>query len=151
RALGARWFAANLTLSANSLLDPEESQRLLTAEVRRKIDLGARQVLKAYCCADRFFYQMAAETARRFGVGIAAHTEGLANFLVRTADGYAVDHEAFAVPLYNDVIQYVARSGVIWTPTSLVGDGVRTGRIQNFRYMVDFVRPVAPEKFERFG
>src|SRR5205814_1490356 len=82
---------------------------------RHRADLGST-LEKEYMTRRRDHVRWFAQAAREVGVGIAAHVEGLDQALKRATDGYTgFDHPPFAVPVYEDVRQYLARTGIIWT------------------------------------
>jgi imidazolonepropionase-like amidohydrolase len=90
-------------------------------DVRRSLehkrDLGAT-VVKEFMTARRDRRRWLGEAARELGLGIASHIEGLPRALSLVADGYTgFEHGVELRPLRDDVRQYLARTGAIWTPT----------------------------------
>lgn len=120
RIPGPRWinapWAVNLTTYGDNSPYVMGSYEDALRITRHRADLGAT-VLKEYMTRRRDHRQWFARAAREVGLGIVSHVEGLDMALSRATDGYAgFDHPAFAVPVYEDVRQYLARTGTIWTP-----------------------------------
>jgi hypothetical protein len=86
-------------------------------QVRRRVELGAEQCLKQKLCDNyRQFSQWMAKAAREAGVSAIAHIQlSHEQALSRSADGYSIDHPGFLTPSYRDVIQFMSRTGSIWT------------------------------------
>jgi imidazolonepropionase-like amidohydrolase/Tol biopolymer transport system component len=94
------------------------------AIVRRYKPYGP-EMLKEYVQPRRDQRQWLAQAAREEGVEITAEGAGdLVLDLTMVLDGYtAWEHALPIAPLYNDVVQLVARSAVYYTPTLIVGYG----------------------------
>ncbi len=118
RVLGPRWYYAQVPVAIDHhTMSRTYMQAVRVAERRR--DMGV-VLLKEYEAPRRDERQWFAEAARALGMGIASHTEGLDQVLSRAADGYTgVDHPNMAAPVYEDVRQFLAAAGTIWTPDIL--------------------------------
>ena len=78
-------------------------------------------MLKEYAQPRRDQRQWLAEAAREAGIPITAEGRDRALDLTLVGDGYtAFEHSIRIVPVYDDVIEFIARSGVHITPTLLV-------------------------------
>lgn len=81
--------------------------------------------LKSYMAGSRRQRQWIAQASRE--LGLLATTEGGADDkanLTHAVDGYAgLEHALPAAPIYRDVVQLLARSGITYTPTLLVAFG----------------------------
>jgi Tol biopolymer transport system component len=122
RLRGQRWFAAGgVVVSYLQRLGLDYGGlKELRARVRKKVALGAGQCLKNYGSLDRERSQWLAEAARDSGVCVVVHSSYPSQLLSRAADGYMVDHPLLPAPSYRDVIQFMVRTGAIWTPHSII-------------------------------
>jgi hypothetical protein len=130
RIQGPRWFFAIEAVNYSDVASPPAITTFEKARamVQKRAANGALQVVKEYTEPNRITAQWFAEAARQQGLAIAAHTEGLPHLLKRAADGYAVDHALLSVPLYNDVLQFLSRTGTIWTPNVVTAIGTAMPR-----------------------
>lgn len=95
------------------------------AYLRRYVDDYGTAYLKSYMAGSRQQRQWIAQVSHE--LGILATTEGGADDkanLTHAIDGYAGNEHALPVaPLYRDVVQLFAGSGITYTPTLLVAFG----------------------------
>ncbi len=120
--LGPRIFTTGpgvfWTDEVSSLADARE---VLT----RYSDFYQTHTLKQYMVGDRMVRQWVLIAARE--QGITPTLEGGLDFrknMTEAIDGYAGSEHAYAImPLYNDIVQLVASSGITYTPTLIVEYG----------------------------
>ena len=97
----------------------------VTATIRRYRDDYGTHLLKSYLVGNRQQRQWVAQAAR--DLGMLATTEGGADTkmdLTHALDGFSGnEHGLPTAPLYNDVVQLLARSSITYTPTLLVAFG----------------------------
>ena len=97
--------------------------------VRRYADHYNTQTIKQYLAGDRKVRQWVIMAAKE--LGLTATTEGGSNLtmnLTLMQDGYpGLEHVMPIFPLFNDVVQLQAVSGITYTPTLIVGYGGPTG------------------------
>ena len=81
--------------------------------------------LKQYVAGDRIVRQWIIEACKEYG--ITATIEGSLDLklnLTQMADGYSGQEHSFPImPLYKDVVEFVARTKTFYTPTILVAYG----------------------------
>ena len=81
--------------------------------------------IKSYLVGNRRQQQWMVEAAKQ--VGLMATTEGGADFridITQVLDGFSgAEHVLPYAPLYDDVVQFLARSGVVYTPVVLMTYG----------------------------
>lgn len=98
--------------------------------LRRYSDHYNTKTIKQYLAGDRKVRQWVIMAAQE--LGLTATTEGGANLsmnLTLMQDGYpGLEHAMPIFPLYNDVVQLEAQSGITYTPTLMVGYGGPIGR-----------------------
>lgn len=128
--LGPRWFFA---IEPVNMFDRDFPPLIRSFEdakaiVQKRAANGVLQVLKEYDEPNRTTAGWFAEAARQQGLAIASHTEGLPHLLKRAADGYDVEHPFISVPLYEDVLKFLARTGTIWTPNIIIALGTAPPR-----------------------
>jgi Amidohydrolase family/WD40-like Beta Propeller Repeat len=104
--------------------------------------------IKMYRSGNRRVRQWIAMAARE--VGLQPTTEGALSMkldMTQIIDGYAGnEHALTAVPLYRDMIDLVARSGVEWTATLQITNGGPQGQ----DYFIVRDRPADDPKLNRF-
>jgi hypothetical protein len=114
------------------ILLPEMMENLKNLEdargfVRRYVDHYGLDGVKQYAFGDRRKRQLLMMAARE--LGIPAHTEGNGENkpgVTEIIDGYSVHHHYFTfAPLYRDMVELIARSGVGYVPTLLVTHGAQ--------------------------
>ena len=97
--------------------------------VRRYADHYNTQTIKQYLAGDRKVRQWVIMAAKE--LGLTTTTEGGSNLsmnLTLMQDGYpGLEHAMPIFPLYKDVVQLEAQSGITYTPTLVVGYGGPTG------------------------
>jgi len=143
RIEGPRWINAPWGVNMSTYADnapsvfatPDDAVRI----TRHRAAQGAT-VLKEYMTRRRDHRRWLGDAARTEGVAIVSHVEGLDQALSRAADGYTgFDHPAFAVPVYEDVRQFLALTGTIWTANTNVA---RSNATENDQPRRAFVREV---------
>jgi imidazolonepropionase-like amidohydrolase len=127
--LGPRIFSSGDVIYGDESVFPEVYESIKSIDdaraiVKRYVPYGP-EMLKEYMQPRRDQRQWLAQAAREAGVEITAEGGGdLVLDLTMVLDGYtAWEHALPIAPLYNDVIQLVAKSGVNYTPTLIVGYG----------------------------
>ena len=97
--------------------------------VRRYADHYNTQTIKQYLAGDRKVRQWVIMAAKE--LGLTTTTEGGSNLtmnLTLMQDGYpGLEHAMPIFPLFKDVVQLEAQSGITYTPTLIVGYGGPTG------------------------
>jgi hypothetical protein len=97
--------------------------------VRRYADHYHTQTIKQYLAGDRKVRQWVIMAAKE--MGLTTTTEGGSNLtmnLTLMQDGYpGLEHAMPIFPLFKDVVQLQAQSGITYTPTLIVGYGGPTG------------------------
>ena len=124
---GPRLFTTGEGLMEPKRTVPWTFDRLERA-VRQRAENGAIMI-KSYMLDRRDQRQAVVRFARAQGLGIT--TEGGGRYerqLTHIADGNnALEHNQPVAPVYRDVIEYIARSGVFYTPTLVACGGGITG------------------------
>ena len=129
--------------SFNRLASMEEARALLT----RYRDHYRTRNVKQYLIGNRMQRQWLVQAAA--ALGVMPTTEGslaLKLDLTQIMDGYAGSEHALPTPLYNDVIQMVARSGTSYDATLQIKNG-GPGAQDNF---VIRDQPFTDAKYRRF-
>ena len=94
------------------------------------------ETLKSYLVGNRKQRQWVVQASK--ALGIIPTTEGGSNFemnLTHAVDGFAGNEHALPItPVYNDVIQLFARTGITYTPTLLVAYGGPQGKYYFFEH-----------------
>jgi imidazolonepropionase-like amidohydrolase len=145
RIIGPRWGIAGPVI--NVISNGEPSARMLGSYddalrmVKHHADAGAT-VMKEYLTRRRDFRRWFARAARETGIGVVSHAQGIEEVLKDAIDGYTgVDHLPFAVPVYDDVRQFLARTGLVWTPNFFVtGWGVERGGSERITFMSQLLK-----------
>ena len=116
--------------------------------LRRYSDHYNTLTIKQYLAGDRKVRQWVIMAANE--LGLTPTTEGGSNFtmnLTLMQDGYAgLEHSLPISPLYRDVLQLGAESGLVYTPTLIVAYGGPSGR----QYYLTRVPLDEIEKLKRF-
>ncbi|WP_121667547.1 amidohydrolase family protein [Mesonia aquimarina] len=127
KAIGPRIFSSGAVImdapkqtEFRALKDSVDVARV----VRNHLEYGAR-MLKEYDQKDRRKRQALREEVALQGGLLTSHiSEQLAERLSRVVDGYsALEHELADYPVYKDVIELMAQSGIHYTPTFIVSPG----------------------------
>lgn len=129
--------------SFNRLAGVDEARALLT----RYRDHYRTRNVKQYLIGNRQQRQWLIQAA--FELGMMPTTEGSLSLkldLTQIMDGYSGSEHALPTPLYNDVIQFVARSGTSYDATLQIKNG-GPGAQDNF---VIRDRPFMDQKYRRF-
>lgn len=129
--------------SFNRLSSVDEARALLT----RYRDHYRTRNVKQYLIGNRQQRQWLAQAAKQ--VGVMPTSEGSLSLkldLSQIMDGYSGSEHALPTPLYNDVIQFVARSGTSYDATLQIKNG-GPGAQDNF---VARDRPFMDEKYRLF-
>lgn len=120
--LGPRVYSTGPGVFAQSGLDDKEAARNY---IKRYKEAYHTTTLKEYVVGDRIVRQWVAMACKEFG--ITSTTEGALDMkldLTQMADGFSGNEHALPIqPLYKDLIEYVAKTGTFYTPTTLVAYG----------------------------
>jgi Tol biopolymer transport system component/imidazolonepropionase-like amidohydrolase len=119
---GPRVYATGPGVFSGSGIDSREAA---VNFIKRYKDAYHTNTLKQYVAGDRLVRQWIIEACRQFG--ITATIEGSLDLklnLTQMADGYSGQEHSFPImPLYKDVVEFVARTKTFYTPTILVAYG----------------------------
>ncbi|MGH7500291.1 MAG: amidohydrolase family protein [Longimicrobiales bacterium] len=137
--------APRLVLTGEPILDhpngytpPIDSPQTAERIVQRYAAYGI-PVIKEYGIERRDHRRWLIDAAARRGLAVVSHGNGIPGMLTRITDGvYAVEHD-FPVRIYNDVVQFVARSGAFYTPTLSVSSDLRPTATQWFQSTTDYL------------
>lgn len=120
--IGPRVYTTGPGVFAQSGLDDKEATRNY---IKRYKEAYHTTTLKQYVAGDRMVRQWVAMACKEFG--ITSTTEGALDMkldLTQMADGFSGNEHALPLhPLYNDVVQFVVKTGTFYTPTILVAYG----------------------------
>jgi imidazolonepropionase-like amidohydrolase len=120
--LGPRVYSTGPGVFSQSGLDDKEAARNF---IKRYKEAYRTTTLKEYVVGDRIVRQWVAMACKEFG--ITSTTEGALDMkldLTQMADGFSGNEHALPIqPLYKDVVQFVAKTGTFYTPTTLVAYG----------------------------
>ena len=109
----------------NYLAPPMESLDEVRSELRRYRDEFGTRLLKSYLLGNREQRQWVVQASRE--LGLMPTTEGGADTkanMTHAIDGFTGNEHAFPVaPIYDDLVQLVAASGMTYTPTAVVSFG----------------------------
>lgn len=124
--VGPRYFYTGST--TYSLLPLDADKAAIEKIVEQSARLGIH-FIKDFAVSPRRQRRMWVEAARKFGVGITLHTDGLEASLSSILDGYSAwEHAKFPIPLSNDVIRFMGESRTVISPTL----GLMTAHLPNF-------------------
>jgi imidazolonepropionase-like amidohydrolase len=119
---GPRIYATGPGIFGSSGIDDRDSAFRF---MKRYKDAYRTNTIKQYVAGDRLVRQWLIEAAKEYG--ITATIEGSLDLklnLTQMADGYSgQEHSLPILPLYKDVVQFVARTKTFYTPTILVAYG----------------------------
>lgn len=119
---GPRVFATGPGIFGTSGIDDRDSAFRF---MKRYKDAYRTNTIKQYVAGDRLVRQWLIEAAKEYG--ITATIEGSLDLklnLTQMADGYSgQEHSLPIMPLYKDVVEFVARTKTFYTPTILVAYG----------------------------
>lgn len=121
--IGPRFFGTGGILlpgNVDDLKDLEDARAL----VRRYTTANGLDGIKEYAFGDRRKRQLLLMAAVE--AGVPAHTEGNGENkpgITEIIDGYTTHQHYFTIPLYRDVVELIARSGVGYVPTLLITHG----------------------------
>jgi hypothetical protein len=120
--IGPRAYSTGPGMFSNNRLATSQDALDLLGRYR---DFYETRNLKSYVIGNRRQRQLVIEAAQQ--LGMMPTTEGALDFklgLTHALDGFAGhEHALPSVPLYDDVVQLFARSGIGYTPTTLVTYG----------------------------
>jgi Tol biopolymer transport system component/imidazolonepropionase-like amidohydrolase len=120
--LGPRVYSTGPGVFAQSGIDDKEAARNF---IKRYKEAYHTTTLKQYVVGDRIVRQWVAMACKEFG--ITSTTEGALDMkldLTQMADGFSGNEHALPLqPLYKDIVEYVAKTGTFYTPTTLVAYG----------------------------
>ena len=130
--------------SSSGIEDRESALRY----IKRYRDAYHTNTLKQYVAGDRIVRQWIIEACKEYG--ITATIEGALDLkldLTQMADGYSGQEHALPImPLYKDVIEFVARTRTFYTPTILVAYGAPWSE----NYWFENESPAKDAKLRRF-
>ena len=142
---GPRVYATGPGVFAASGIDSREAA---FNYIKRYRDAYHTNTLKQYVAGDRIVRQWIIEACQENG--ITATIEGSLDLklnLTQMADGYSGQEHSFPImPLYKDVVEYVARTKTFYTPTILVAYGAPWS--ENFYFESENV--VGDQKLKRW-
>ena len=119
---GPRVFATGPGVFATSGIDSRETA---FNYIKRYKEAYHTNTLKQYVAGDRIVREWIIEACKEYG--ITATIEGSLDLklnLTQMADGYSgQEHSLPILPLYKDVVEFVARTKTFYTPTILVAYG----------------------------
>jgi imidazolonepropionase-like amidohydrolase len=119
---GPRVFATGPGVFGNSGIDSREAAFNF---IKRYKEAYHTNTIKQYVAGDRLVRQWIIEACKEYG--ITATIEGSLDLklnLTQMADGYSGQEHSFPImPLYKDVVEFVARTKTYYTPTILVAYG----------------------------
>ena len=119
---GPRVYATGPGIFGTSGIDDRDSAFRF---MKRYRDAYRTNTIKQYVAGDRLVRQWLIEAAKEYG--ITATIEGSLDLklnLTQMADGYSgQEHSLPIMPIYRDVVEFVARTKTFYTPTILVAYG----------------------------
>jgi Tol biopolymer transport system component len=118
------WGAGALVLPA--MVEKLESLDDARDLVRRYYSYYGLDAVKQYSCGGRRKRQLLAVAARE--LGLAIHAEGNGENkpgVTEIIDGYTTHQHYFTIPLYRDMVELMAQSGVGYVPTLLISHGAQ--------------------------
>jgi Tol biopolymer transport system component/imidazolonepropionase-like amidohydrolase len=119
---GPRVYATGPGVFSGSGIDSRDAA---FSFIKRYKDAYRTNTIKQYVAGDRIVRQWIIEAAKEYG--ITATIEGSLDLklnLTQMADGYSGQEHSFPImPLYKDVVEFVARTKTFYTPTILVAYG----------------------------
>jgi Tol biopolymer transport system component/imidazolonepropionase-like amidohydrolase len=142
---GPRIYATGPGVFAGSGIDDRDAA---FRYIKRYRDAYHTNTLKQYVAGDRIVRQWIIEACKEYG--ITATIEGSLDLklnLTQMADGYSGQEHSFPImPLYKDVVEFVARTKTFYTPTILVAYGAPWS--ENFYFQNENV--VGDQKLRRW-
>jgi Tol biopolymer transport system component/imidazolonepropionase-like amidohydrolase len=142
---GPRIYATGPGVFAASGIDDRDAA---FSYIKRYRDAYKTNTLKQYVAGDRIVRQWIIEACKEYG--ITATIEGSLDLkldLTQMADGYSGQEHSFPImPLYKDVVEFVARTKTFYTPTILVAYGAPWS--ENFYFQTENV--VGDQKLKRW-
>ncbi len=99
------------------------SVRQASCILRRYRDHYRTPIVKSYMIGNRAQRQQMAQAARKLQMMLIAENWGVPRYaLTQAMDGFATnEHASDAIDYYNDVAQLYARTGIGYSPTTLIG------------------------------
>jgi Tol biopolymer transport system component len=142
---GPRVYATGPGVFSGSGIDSREAAFNF---IKRYRDAYRTNTIKQYVAGDRIVRQWLIEACKEYG--ITATIEGSLDLklnLTQMADGYSgQEHSLPIMPLYKDVVEFVARTKTVYTPTILVAYGAPWS--ENFYFESENV--VGDQKLKRW-
>ena len=142
---GPRVYATGPGVFSGSGIDSREAAFNF---IKRYRDAYRTNTIKQYVAGDRIVRQWLIEACKEYG--ITATIEGSLDLklnLTQMADGYSgQEHSLPIMPLYKDVVEFVARTKTFYTPTILVAYGAPWS--ENFYFESENV--VGDQKLKRW-
>jgi imidazolonepropionase-like amidohydrolase len=142
---GPRVYATGPGVFSGSGIDSREAAFNF---IKRYRDAYRTNTIKQYVAGDRTVRQWIIEACKEYG--ITATIEGSLDLklnLTQMADGYSgQEHSLPIMPLYKDVVEFVARTKTFYTPTILVAYGAPWS--ENFYFQNENV--IGDQKLKRW-
>ena len=144
--IGPRIFTTGPGIFSNTNFKNYEEAKDTVARYKKHY---RAETLKSYLVGNRKQRQWVVKASKE--LGIIPTTEGGSNFklnLTHAIDGFAGnEHSLPIVPLYNDVIQLFAKTGITYTPTLMVSYGGPQGKF----YFFENYDVYGDKKLQRFN
>jgi Tol biopolymer transport system component len=144
--IGPRIFTTGPGIFSNSDFQSYEEAKNTVARYQKHY---RTDTLKSYVVGNRKQRQWVVQASKE--LGIIPTTEGASNLklnLTHAIDGFAGnEHSLPIVPLYKDVIELFARTGITYTPTLVVSYGGPQGKF----YFFEKGDPYSDKKLQRFN
>jgi len=124
--VGPRFYGAG-ALVLPAMVEKLESLNDARDLIRRYYDGYGLDGVKAYSCGGRRKRQLLVMAAQEFGLPIHAEGNGETKpGVTEIIDGYTTHQHYFTfIPLYRDMVELIARSGVGYVPTLLITHGAQ--------------------------
>lgn len=146
RRVGPRLFGTGPAVNKNVTVRSREDMR---NELRRYAEHWGTETVKEYMVGDREHWQWFVIAAHE--LGLTPTNEGASmyvNDITFAIDGYAgLEHNIPIVPLFDDVVQLFARSGITYTPTL---SAASYGGVEALDYWLTRENIAADQTFRRF-
>lgn len=94
--------------------------------MRRYADYYRHNTVKQYLAGDRTQRQLLSMAAREYEIIPTTEGADMKTQITQIFDGYSLEHVLPHYPLFKDVVELTARSGIFYTPTIVVDIGPRS-------------------------
>lgn len=113
-AVSPRYFYSGHTIGFDYPIGSLQDARYIA----RHFSSAGSVLLKEYTQDDRAATQYLARAASEYRIGVTSEGASLSQVIQLVADGYnSVEHFAFIMPIYSDVVEFLSQSRVNFTPT----------------------------------